>query len=372
MPCFAAVRAPRLAAFAIPLALVLPLGPPANADELTVVSWGGAYTKSQMLAFIQPYRQNTGAELDVIDYAGGLEQIRAQVRSLNVKWDVVDLELADAIRGCEQGLLEKIDPALLPAAPDGTPARDDFIDGSLQECAVGSVVWSTVLAYDTRSTGARAPRRVEDFFDVDTFPGRRGMRRTPKGNLEWALLADGVSAERIYTVLETPEGLERAFAVLDRIKPHVVWWEDGAQPPRMLETGRVVMTSSYSGRIYEANVNRGQELGIVWDHQIWNIDLWAIPRGSPDRERALEFIKFATATEQLAEQAKHIPYGPVRQSALARVPAHTRPHLPTETHNFATALQINARWWAEHFEHIDRQFEEWMHRPVRVPQALPR
>lgn len=341
------------------------------AQDLTFVSWGGAYTRSQMLAFVLPYEEKTGKRVDVLDYAGGLDQIRSQVRSLNVKWDVVDLEPTDAIRGCEEGLLARIDPARLEPAPDGTAPRKDFIDGSLMDCAVGTVVWSTVIAYDETAFDGPAPETVEDFFDIQRFPGARGLRRTPKANLEWALLADGVPAGKIYDVLETREGVRRALSVLDRIKPHVVWWEDGEQPPRLLETGRVVMTSAYNGRIYDAAVRRGLPLRIIWDKQIWSFDLLGIPVHSRRKERALDFIRFATSSHRLAEQAGHIPYGPVRRSSLARVEESIRPYLPTARDNFRNAVQIDPEWWAEHYERISVIFEQWLERPVRVPRALP-
>ena len=80
------------------------------------------------------------------DYSGGLAEVKAQVESGNVTWDVVDVELSDALQGCDEGILEVIDPSTLPAAPDGTPATDDFMDGALQECAVGNIVWSTIVS----------------------------------------------------------------------------------------------------------------------------------------------------------------------------------------------------------------------------------
>ena len=72
---------------------------------------------------------------------------------------------------------------------------------------------------------------MADFFDLRTFPGRRGMRRVPQVNLEFALIADGVPLDQVYAVLDTPEGLNRAFRKLDTIKDQVIWWEAGAQPP---------------------------------------------------------------------------------------------------------------------------------------------
>lgn len=340
--------------------------------QLTMASWGGAYTRSQILAFVRPYHSQTGIAIDMVDYHGGLDELRNQVRSLNFKWDVIDLELSDALRGCEEGLLERIPVDALTPPPDGDGITEDFITGSLTDCAVGTVVWSTVIAYHREAMGDAVPQTLSDFFDTARFPGPRGLRRSPKANLEWALIADGVAPERVYEVLETGQGLQRALRVLDKIKPELVWWEAGIEAPRLLETGRVVMTSAYNGRIHDAVANRGEPLAIIWDHQVWNIDLLGIPKDNPRQAQALDFIRFATAAEQLAEQARHIPYGPVRRSSLALLAPQLRAGLPTAPDNFANALQIDARWWARHFERINGRFEQWLQQPVGVPRRLPR
>ena len=81
----------------------------ALANDLTVVSWGGAYTKSQVEAYHKPWMAKTGKTIISEDYGGGIAEIKAQVESGNVTWDVVDVELADALRACDEGLLETID-----------------------------------------------------------------------------------------------------------------------------------------------------------------------------------------------------------------------------------------------------------------------
>lgn len=338
--------------------------------ELNVVSWDGAYVKSQILGFIRPFEADRDVQVNVLEYGGGIEEIRRQVRSWNVTWDVVDLELFDAIRACEEGLLETIDPDLLPAAPDGTSAREDFISVSLMPCGVGNVVGSTVVAWN-EETLSDGPDAIDDFFDLAAFPGRRGLRRTPQGNLEWALAADGVPRERIYAELATDAGLDRAFAVLDRIKPFVDWWRTGEEAIRMLETGRVTMTAVYSGRIHDA-VSRGQPLRILWDHQVWFYDVWGIPKNGRRTERAREFVRFATSTESLAAQASYIPYGPVRASSMPLVPEAMRERLPTSRQHMATAIELDALWWSENLDRIAPRFERWLQRPVMVPRDLPR
>ncbi|MCB1426271.1 MAG: extracellular solute-binding protein, partial [Notoacmeibacter sp.] len=136
----------------------------AMAGEITVVSWGGAYTKSQVEAYHKPWIAMTGNSIVSEDYNGGLAEVKAQVEAGNVTWDLVDVELSDAVRGCDEGLLEPIDKSLLPAAPDGTPATEDFLEGALPECAVANIVWSTVFAYDTSKT--QGVGGIADFFDL--------------------------------------------------------------------------------------------------------------------------------------------------------------------------------------------------------------
>lgn len=325
-----------------------------------------------MLAFVHPWQQQTDRQINVLDYEGGLDEIRSQVRSLNVKWDIVDLELSDAVRACNEGLLEPIDITELEPAPDGTPPEDDFIEEALTKCAVGTVIWSTVIAYDETKFTESRPRQLTDLFDLKRFPGKRGLRYTPQANLEWALLADGVAPENVYPTLETGKGLNRAFDVLDRIKRHIIWWRSGDEAIQLLEDDQVVMTSAYNGRVYEAVTGRGEPFRIMWDWQIWNIDLLGVPRESPRRQEAMDFIRFATSTPQLAAQAEHIPYGPVRRSALNQVAPALRAHLPTGPKNFRHALQIDGEWWAQHYPSISQRFEEWAGRSIRVPRALPR
>ncbi len=120
-------------------------------------------------------------------------------------------------------------------------------------------------------------------------------------------------------MLSTDEGVDRAFAKLDTIKNDVVWWEAGAQPPQLLADGEVAMTTAYNGRLFNAIFQENKPFVIVWDGQVWDLDLWGIPKGSDGGETAWEFVKFSTDTQRLADQAKWISYGPARKSSMALV-----------------------------------------------------
>jgi len=354
----------KFATFAAVGALALSVG--AAKADITVVSWGGAYTKSQVEAYHKPFTKKTGIKILSENYSGGLAEVKAQVEAGNVKWDLVDIEMSDAIRGCDEGLLEQIDHSILPPAPDGTPAKDDFIDGSLHECAIGEIVWSTIYAYDKTKFPNGGPKTMADFFNPEKFPGKRGLRKTPKANLEMALMGDGVAAKDVYKVLDTKAGIDRAFKKLDTIKSMTVFWEAGAQPPQLLADGEVAMTTAYNGRIFGAQVSEKKPFEIVWDGQVFDLDLWGIPKGSKNLKEALQFVAFSTDTQRLADQAKYISYGPVRKSSAALVANHLetgvdmKPHMPTAPENFKNAVQNDPEWWADHQDELNERFNSWL------------
>ena len=336
--------------------------------SLTVISWGGSYGQAVTKAYLEPFAAATGIEVRVDDYNGGLAQIRAQVETGNVHWDVVDLEMADAVAGCDEGILEPIDVALLAPAADGTPAEDDFLPDTLLECGVGMLFYSTIYAYSAERLEGDVPATINDFFDLERFPGRRGMRRVPLVNLEFALIADGVPVGEVYATLDTPAGLDRAFRKLDTIKDQVVWWEAGAQPPQMLADGEVVMSTAYNGRIFNAQVIEDQPFVIVWDGQVLDVGPIGIVAGTPDLEPALELVKFASQASSMAAVGRYIAYSPVRRSGQPLIGRHAEvgvdmnPHMPTYPGNMGRTLQNDWLWWSDNLDEMNERFSAWLAR----------
>ncbi len=334
--------------------------------DITIMSWGGAYERSQVEAYNKPFMAETGIGIKMTSADNPAAPIKSMVEAGNVTIDVADLEYIDAIRLCDEGSLEELDASMLPPAPDGTPATEDFLDGALTDCAVGSMVFSTVYGFDSTKYTDKMPSTIADFFDLETFPGKRGMRRNPKANLEMALMADGVSPSEVYAVLATDDGLNRAFATLDKIKKDTVWWEAGAQPPQLLADGEVAMTTAYNGRLFSAVVTENKPFEVIWDGQVYEYELFAIPKGAPNKDEAWEYIKFATSTQRLADQTKWISYGPARKSSLPLVglfeddktPMAT--HLPTAEVNLGKALQSSYEFWVDRDVEISERFNTWL------------
>lgn len=342
----------------------------ASAQEMTIVSWGGAYSKSQLKAYHEPYSEKTGVTIINDDSSNeAVAKLRAMNEADNITWDVVDVVAADALRLCDEGLAMEIDPdTMLAAAPDGTPASEDFGDLLVGDCFIPQIVYSTTFGYRTDMVGDTPPTEICAIFDLETYPGKRSLEKRPINNMEWALLCDGVAKEDVYDVLATGEGQDQALAKLDTIKDQVVWWSAGADTPQLLADGEVVMGSTYNGRLFSVIEEQKQPVAMLWDAQVFDLDGWIIPAGlSEERKaRALDYIMFATDTQRLADQAKYISYGPARKSSAPLVGKHAdlgidmAPHMPTDPENAKNTFLYNYEFWADYRDDIDAKFQAWL------------
>ena len=340
----------------------------ASAKDLVVVSWGGAYSASQQNAYHDPYMK-THPGINIINDDSSNEAV-AKLRAMNevgnVTWDLVDVVAADGIRLCDEGLALPIDhDKILAPAPDGTPASEDFGDLIVSECFIPEIVYSTTFGYRTDLVKTK-PTSVCDVFDLKKIPGKRSLEKNPINNLEWALICDGVDPKKVYDLLETDEGVDRALAKLDTIKDQVVWWTKGAQTPQLLADGEVVIGSTYNGRLFSLIEEEKQPVAMLWDWQVFDLDGWIIPKGTKNLEAVKEYLYYATDTQRLADQAKYISYGPARKSSAPLVGKHATlgidmaPHMPTDPKNSKTTLLYNYEFWADYRDDIDAKFQAWL------------
>ena len=329
---------------------------PLLAQDLTVTSFGGAYGAAQQEHMIDPFMAETGVNVLFEDYGGGIAEMKAQFEAGNILWDVVDIEVIDLERACAEGYLEILDQSVLPAGDDGVAAADDFIPEALaNECGVGNIVWSVVFA--TNTDNGPGPTTMAEFFDVEAFPGNRGLRKRPQVNMEWALIADGVAREDVYEMLATEEGQERAFAKLDTIKDDIVWYDSWSQAPVLLNDGGAAMVQSANGRIFAVIEEDGAPFEIVWDSHVYDLDVWAIMRGTENLDLAMQFIQSATRTVPLSGM-QDVAYGPTRRSAQALLSDAVKENLPTA--HLDVGLKADGIFWADFGESLGEKFNEWL------------
>ncbi len=328
------------------------------AAELTAVSFGGSYGAAQKKHMIDPYQAKTGHKILFEDYSGGIAEIKAQVTAGNIQWDVVDIEVIDLERACSEGLLEVIPPSILPPGANGVPALKDFYPEALaNECGVGNIFWTVLYGYNENTIGPVKPTSMKDFFNTSKIPGKRAMRKRPQVNLEWALIADGVPSESVYKLLATPKGLARAFRKLDTIKNDIVWFDSWSQVPQLLNDGGAVMGQAANGRIFNAIIKDKKPFKMVWDAHVYDLDVWAVVKGTKKKALAFDFIAFATGTKPLSGM-EEVAYGPTRASAMALISPSVVPHLPTS--HLKEGVKADGIFWADYGESIGEKFNEWL------------
>ncbi|MXN67149.1 extracellular solute-binding protein [Stappia sp. GBMRC 2046] len=345
----------------------------AVAKDMTIVSWGGAYSASQNNAYHKPYMEQH-PDINIINDESSNEavaKLRAMNEAGNITWDLVDVVASDAIRLCDEGLAMEINfDEMLAPAPDGTPASEDFGDLIVSDCFIPQIVYSTTFGYrsDVAEWNGKEPQDICAVFDLENFPGKRSLEKRPINNMEWALLCDGVAKDEVYDVLETEEGVNRALAKLDTIKDQVVWWSAGAETPQLLADKEVVIGSTYNGRLFSLIEEQKQPVKMLWDAQVFDLDGWIIPTGLPEDRLQMvkDYLYFATDTQRLADQAKYISYGPARKSSAPLVGKHATlgidmaPHMPTDPANATNTFLYNYEWWADYRDDLDAKFQAWL------------
>jgi putative spermidine/putrescine transport system substrate-binding protein len=323
------------------------------AENLVVVGFGGAAQKIQNTTIFEPFAKKAGVTVVQTEYNGEMAKIKVMAETGHADWDVVQVEAPDLERGCAEGLFEKLE---WPTLAGG----QQLIEGAQQDCGSAALVWGMPLVYATDKVKS-APSSWADFWDTDKYPGKRGLRKGAMYTLEYALLADGVPAADIYKVLNTPAGVDRAFAKLDKLKPYIQWWEAGSQPMQWLASGDVVMTTTFSGRGAVA-AGEGLKVAPIWKGSLYSMDYWTIVKGSQHKEAANKFIAYAN--EQAPQQAfsQAIAYGVTNTALSDKLDPSKAPWIPTSPQNMAVAVPLNIEFWVDHGEELEERLNAWLAR----------
>lgn len=313
----------------------------ANAQELTVVSFGGSYQEGQSKALFQPAAKALGIKLKEETYTG-IADLRLKVKAGAVTWDIVTSGSGSAARAGAEGILEKLDYKIIDVS--------SFVPGLAGEYCVGGDVFSTVLAWNTKTYGQNGPQSWADFWDVKKFPGKRSYRKAVAGALEPALMADGVPANKVYEVLSAPGGIERAIKKIKELKPSIaVWWASGAQHAQLMKDGEVDMITGWNGR-FDVVAKDGAQVAYTFNQALLDYDCFAIAKGAPNKDLAMKFLAEISKPQYQAEFTKYITYGPTNKKAydLGMIDAAYARRLPSYPDNTAKQLVINLDWYIKY------------------------
>jgi len=312
----------------------------AEDKQVTIASWGGSYQEAQSKALFQPASEATGIVVKEETY-GGMSDVRLQVQTGAVTLDIVASGSGSAARAGAEGLLEELDYDMIDVST--------FYPTLKMKHCVGGDVFSVVYAWNTDTYGDDGPQSWADFWDVEKFPGKRAYRGKVAGALEPALMADGVPPEKVYEVLDSEEGIDRAIDKIRELVPHIdVFWSSGAQQAQLMKDGEVDMTTGWNGRFDNAKKD-GAKVAYVFNQALLDYDCFAIPKGAPNKETAMAFLAEISKPEYQANLPKYITYGPTNKAAynLGKIDEAVARSLPSHPDNAKVQLPIDIDWYAK-------------------------
>ena len=299
--------------------------------------------------YLKPFMDETGVEIQHFVGQRNLAKMKAMAQVGNLEFDMAN-ELGTVSAAADKaGYLAPLDTTRLDLSQHMFP----------EWVFPGTVAWqyyTGAIGYNAESLeGKPLPSTWAEYWDFETFPGRRGMLARPQDTLEQALLADGVAPQDLY-----PLDLDRAYASMDRIKPEVkIWITDTGQTIELLQNKEIDYTYTTSARVVAAQ-NNGVPLAMIEQ----------LPISPPQNVHIMKDTPVFDACMQLAARfienkdsgvgyfTKQIGYGPTNKPTNDALPQEIRDKLPSRDNT--KAVWLNIGWWSDNLEAVSERHKLWL------------
>lgn len=316
-------------------------------SQIVTVNTGGPYLAATLEASGKSFTQATGIKV-IGDGPQSLAKIQQMVKSGNITWDVVEVPPVFTLRHCG---------TLFQELPADLQNRKDVLPGFGNACGVPVAGYANLMLYNTKTFPNGGPKNWAEFFDVQKFPGKRGLWNGAEGvNLEIALLADGVAPKDLY-----PLDLDRAFAKLTKLRPNIVFWSAGAQSTQMMESQEVDMLMAWSSRAYPALKN-GAPFEPVWNQHIIYNNVLTILKGAPNPTASANYIRTALTPANQARVSELFPVAPAVIGATPKLDAAGVKIFAGTPERTASAVRPNLQWVADNSAEIQKRWTEWLNK----------
>ncbi|MFG1603282.1 extracellular solute-binding protein [Actinoplanes sp. NPDC049265] len=340
---------------ALPLALVLAVlagcgGSDATADDpnakvtITFTAYGGAGQQAMIDAYQKPYTAAHSNVTFVNSSPPDISQVKAQVMSRAVKWDVVSVAPGVATQQCDK-LFEPVDSTGIDTS--------NLVEGTIGKCYIGNFINANPIAYRTEAfpDPAKAPKTVADFFDLKKFPGQRGMlSNIQNGILEFPLLADGVAPKDMY-----PLDVDRSLKKLDTIRAKTTFAPNVGALQQAVGAKQVDMFILPDSRLVPL-MNDGADITVVWDVTVAAMNGFAIPKGSPHKAASLAFLKTLCGPDQVAGISNALGTQPVNKAAKLSL----SPNAKKVVADKGQVLMQDVDWYAKNFDEANTKVTNWL------------
>lgn len=316
--------------------------------RLTYVSYGGSGQDAQIKAFQEPYTAAHPNVSFVNSSPADVAQVKAQVTSGVVQWDVVSVAPAAATQHCGT-LFEKLDLSSLNP--------DDFIPKTIGECYIGNFANASPFAYnaDKWPDPEKAPKTIADFFDTAKFPGKRGViTNLQNGILEYPLLAEGVAPDKLY-----PLDVDRALNKWATIRKDTLFAPNVGALQQAAGSGQVDMYLLSDSRLI-ALLNEKKNLKIVWDKTVVSVNALAVPLGSKHKATAEDFLRSLVQPEPVAKITEMLGTVPVNVNAKPDLTENGKAVEVYGPVNTGETVVQDIDWYAQHWDEVTTKLNNWL------------
>ena len=354
------VRMGILAGRWLPLALgvagcVLATASLAQPKEVVVATTGGVYDQALRETWFEPFSKRTGIPVKTVIATDAEQRTRAQAmfQAGNVTWDVI--VNVDIIAASPQNRSFTVDMSDFCKQFE---TRTDLTDQACNASGVRLSYNATLLAYNGDRFKGKEPQNWADFWNTTAFPGPRAL---PNFGDPWrvyaaALMADGVAADKLF-----PLDVPRALKKLDQIKPQVqLWWKTGDQSQQGFRNGDYIIGMIWGTRAVALR-KEGQPVRTSFDQAFMLADTLQLIRNSPNREGALQLLKFyLDNTDVQARFAERFSITPPSRDAIAKMNEDARKNIPTSPDAFKKIVTPDAQWINANRESMLNDWNNWI------------
>lgn len=315
------------------------------AGGLVVTSWGGKWGSVVEEVLAKPFEKEFGVRVTLVN-TPDLAKVKAQVMTNEVQWDVFDGTGAMTFSGSKSGYWESLDPALFKGDDLLTPSTKDAVPAY---AFCGGICWD-----NSKFPDGKHPETFAEYFDFEKYPGPRTLRNRVSETFEIALLADGVSPDKLY-----PLDVDRAFRSLGRIKPYIGnWVEQTPQTAMLVQTGQVNFSYTYPGTMLAVQ-NANKSLSFSYKQNLIGFGYLSVLKNAPNKANAMKYLQFAVRPDRQAALANASPSMiPTSRAAVQFLTPEARKWQP-DLNNKLNA-KLNDVWWADRYEELTPRFKEWL------------
>ncbi len=327
--------------------ILIPGKAKATADSIVWATDGGRPGEKLRRVFAESFERETGIKVITVTGQRTASKVKAMVLSRNIEWDVFERGGSQSVVMQNEDLLEPIDTSIVDRSGSIFPEWNF-------SHLIHYYFAPTGIAYDP-ARNANPPKNWGEFWNVEKFPGRRGLWAVAEETLEHALLADGVAPKDIY-----PIDVDRAFKSLDRIKENIaVWIASHSKSLTLIQSGELDFDVTFAARVGIARTE-GVSIDMAKDGRISKPVFLAAPKGTKKKDLVMQFINHTQRPEYQALNAMSAPggSGPVVRGGFELLTQTIKDQLPAPGDPNTVTFDVD--WWAENFVEVSKRYKEFL------------